>query len=199
MAARMLATPALSTLRVPLTLAVPVLVAACAGDPASAPPVRQDVPTAETPPPGSDGGARSSDHPDARAPDDASAAPPVAPMPDYDCEALVEIEQLRPTSCAVTDPVSHRVGRLRWVCAGGAAQLALGGLVLHGTVIGDAVELAACRDDPVSWLDGHYEAVSLSADLTARRGALTYARASGLACPRVFTDCSATAGAALLE
>lgn len=137
---------------------------------------------AGAPSPGVDAG----DGPDAS--DDGGGAPPV-----FDCEAYVEVGQLLPTTCAVVDPVSRRVGHLEWVCAGGPARLSLDGFALSGTVDGDVIELAACRDDPVSWLYGRYETVRVAANLATKSGALTFGRGFGESCARVFPDCSATA------
>ena len=144
---------------------------------------------------------------DGRAAPDAPVVPPVSPgTPDagdaasdapFDCALFVDIAQIQPTTCAVVDPISHRVGRLEWRCAGGGARLTLGSLVLEGTVTGGELSLSACREDPVSWLDGHYEVVEVSANIAAKAGAVTFHRATGLACPRVFTDCSATGGVTL--
>lgn len=117
----------------------------------------------------------------------------------FDCAVNVEIGQLVPATCAVVDPVSRRVGRLEWTCGGGPARLTLGDLVLVGAVQGDAVSLSACRDDPMSWLSGHYETVSVAADMAVGRGALTYTRASGVSCARTFADCGATASVTILQ
>ncbi|MCW5815077.1 MAG: hypothetical protein KIT84_28885 [Labilithrix sp.] len=117
--------------------------------------------------------------------------------PPFDCEMAIEVGRLSPATCAVVDPVSHRVGRLRWVCGGGPARLGLGDLVLDGSVNDDVLELSACREDPVSWLDGHYELVSISADLRVERGSLSFSRATGLSCARAFNDCNATASVTL--
>lgn len=130
---------------------------------------------------------------------DASAVCDASLPPAFDCEAYIEIGQLLPTTCAVVDPVSRRVGHLQWICAGGAARLTLGSLELTGSVQGHALELATCREDPVSWLQGHYESIQISANLAAMSGSLSFARASGLSCPRVFTDCSAAARVTLIQ
>lgn len=131
----------------------------------------------------------------------ADAGPPTAPPAPvaFDCAAYVEVGQLWPATCAVVDPVSHRVGRLEWICAGGAARLTLGDIELTGSVDGDSVELTECREDPVSWLEGHYETVEVSANLVTMSGVLSFTRASGLSCARVFADCNATAGVVLKQ
>jgi hypothetical protein len=123
------------------------------------------------------------------------AAPP---PPSFDCDIRLVVDQLLPTTCAVVDPVSHRVGRLRFVCAGGPARLTLGDLEIDGVMSNDTVELSLCREDAVSWLSGHYETIHVSADLVAKRGVLSFSRATGLSCPRVFTDCNATTSVSLL-
>jgi len=128
---------------------------------------------------------------------DPTPPPPPTPMPSFDCEAHLTVDQLKPATCAVVDPVSHRVGHLQWVCAGGPARLTLGSLVLTGTVTGHTASLFVCREDPVSWLSGHYETVSVELELVVKKGALGFERATGLACPKVYTDCSGTAGVVL--
>jgi len=127
---------------------------------------------------------------DARPEADADAA--------FDCDKILEVDQIQPATCAFVDPVSHRVAHLRWACSGGPARLVIDTLELDGTVKNGTVQLSGCREDPSSTLSGHYETVEITADLGAMKGSLVYARASGLACPKVYTDCSATAGLTIL-
>jgi hypothetical protein len=115
----------------------------------------------------------------------------------FDCSAVLEVAQLQPTTCPFVDPVSQRIADLHWVCAGGPARLALKDFELQGAVTGNTVEVSGCREDPNANFDGWYETITLSVDLRVNKGTLTFARAAGTDCARLWRECSATAGVTL--